>query len=118
MPLGVAKLSDRALPTGGVSGTVFLVSITEPTWAYQAALHKRPFSWVSLVAYYMAYLLAALASVSAVVVYRDLYVWIVAVTAVFSVIAGWQFPGALWLRRRGKQTLPGIRCVSRFKLVC
>ena len=107
VPLGIAKLfSDQALPTGGVSGTVFLV----------ASLNRRGISkplcmavlLVSLVAYYMAYLLAALASIALLWFYHDLHVWIVAVTAVFSVIAVAIPSGALWLRRRGKQPLPGI----------
>lgn len=105
--LGVAKLfSDQALPTGGMSGTVFLV----------ASLNRRGISkplcmailLVSLVAYYMAYLLAALASIALLWFYHDLHVWIVAVTAVFCVVAVAIPSGALWLRRRGKQPLPGI----------
>lgn len=107
VPLGVAKLfSDQALPTGGMSGTVFLV----------ASLNRRGIPkplcmailLVSLVAYYTAYLLAALASIALLWFYHDLHVWIVAVTSVFCVVAVAIPSGALWLRRRGKQPLPGI----------
>lgn len=105
--LSVAKLfSDQALPTGGMSGTVFLV----------ASLSRRGISkplcmailLISLVAYYLAYLLAALASIALLWFYHDLHVWIVAVTAAFSAVAIVIPAGALWLRHRGNQSLPGL----------
>ena len=57
---------------------------TEPTWHIQAALYGHSPGQ------------------------SDLHVWIVAVTAVFCVIAVAIPSCALWLRRRGKQPLPGI----------
>jgi uncharacterized membrane protein YbhN (UPF0104 family) len=105
VPLGIAKLfSDQALPTGGMSGTVFLV----------AALNRRGIAkplciailLVSLVAYYMAYLIAALASIALLWFYHNLHVWVVAVTAAFCVVAVAIPSGALWLRLRGKQSFP------------
>ena len=105
--LSIAKLfSDQALPTGGMSGTVFLV----------ASLNRRGISrplcmailLVSMAAYYMSYLLAALASIVLLWFYHDLHEWIVAVTAVFCIVAVAIPAGALWLRRRGKHSLPGI----------
>lgn len=107
VPLGVAKLfSDQALPSGGMSGTVFLV----------ASLNRRGISkplcmailLVSLVAYYLAYLLAALASIALLWFYHDLHVWIVAITAVFCIVAVAIPTGALWLRRRKKQSCSGF----------
>lgn len=107
VPLGVAKLfSDQALPSGGMSGTVFLV----------ASLNRRGISrplcmailLVSLVAYYLAYLLAALASIALLWFYHDLHVWIVAVTAMFCIVAVGIPAGALWLRRRKKQSFSGF----------
>lgn len=107
VPLGVAKLfSDQALPSGGMSGTVFLV----------ASLNRRGISTplcmaillVSLVAYYLSYLLAALASIALLWFYHDLHAWIVAVTAVFCIVAVAIPAGALWLRRCKKQSLPGV----------
>lgn len=107
VPLGVAKLfSDQALSSGGMSGTVFLV----------ASLNRRGISkplcmailLVSLVAYYLSYLLAALVSIALLWFYHDLHAWIVAVTAVFCIVAVAIPAGVLWLRSRGKQPIPGI----------
>ncbi|MEP9411000.1 MAG: flippase-like domain-containing protein [Candidatus Brocadia sp.] len=107
VPLGVAKLfSDQALPSGGMSGTVFLV----------ASLNRRGISTplcmaillVSLVAYYLAYLFAALTSIVLLWFYHDLHGWIVAVTAVFCIVAVAIPAGALWLRRGKKRSLPGV----------
>ncbi|GJQ23990.1 MAG: flippase-like domain-containing protein [Planctomycetia bacterium] len=107
VPLGIAKLfSDQALPTGGMSGTLFLV----------ASLNRRGISkslcmavlLVSLVAYYLSYLLAVLASIALLWFCHDLRAWIVAVTVIFCIIAVAIPAGALWLRHRGNQTVPGI----------
>ncbi|MFN3533012.1 MAG: YbhN family protein [Candidatus Brocadia sp.] len=107
VPLGVAKLfSDQALPSGGMSGTVFLI----------ASLNRRGIPkplcmailLVSLVAYYIAYLLAAFASIALLWFYHDLHAWIVAVTMVFCIVAVAIPAGALWLRRSKKQPLPGV----------
>ncbi|MBE7444387.1 MAG: flippase-like domain-containing protein [Planctomycetia bacterium] len=107
VPLSIAKLfSDQALPTGGMSGTIFLV----------ASLNRRGITkplclailMVSMTAYYMAYLLAALGSISLLWFYHDLPVWIIAVAVVFCIVAVAISAGTLWLRRRGRQSFPGM----------
>ncbi|HEY0722230.1 MAG TPA: lysylphosphatidylglycerol synthase transmembrane domain-containing protein [Gammaproteobacteria bacterium] len=107
VPLGLAKLfSDQAMPTGGMSGTAFLV----------AALHRRgvavdlcmAISLLSLVAYYAAYLLFTLASVALLWLHHAMQPWIVIVTLLFGLVAVAIPAGALWLQSHGKQLLPRV----------
>jgi uncharacterized membrane protein YbhN (UPF0104 family) len=72
VPLGLAKLfSDQALPSGGVSGTSFFVAALKrrgvPTDLCMAIM------LVSLVAYYTAYLISALASVGLLGFYHAIH---------------------------------------------
>ncbi len=107
VPLGLAKLfSDQALPTGGMSGTAFLV----------AALSRRGVSaqlcmavlLVSLVAYYAAYLLFATASVLLLWLHHAMQGWIVAIALAFGLVAVAIPAGAIWLQSRGSRPVPGL----------
>ncbi len=107
VPLGLAKLfSDQALPTGGMSGTAFLV----------AALSRRGVSaqlcmavlLVSLVAYYAAYLLFATASVLLLWLHHAMQGWIIATALVFGLVAVAIPAGALMLQSRGRRPLPPL----------
>jgi uncharacterized protein (TIRG00374 family) len=117
VPLGLAKLfSDQAMPTGGVSGTAFLV----------AALHHRgvaaelcmAISLVSLVAYYAAYLLFTAASVGLLWLHHAMQAWVVALALVFGLVAVAIPAGAIWFQSHGKQLLPGpVSRIPGLKLV-
>ncbi len=107
MPLSLAKLfSDQALPTGGMSGTAFVV----------AALHRKGIPndlcmavmLVSLVAYYAAYLIFTTVSVLLLWLYHGLTAWTVGVTALFVLVSAAISGGALWLRTRGGRPLPSF----------
>lgn len=105
IPLGIAKLfSDQAMPSGGMSGTAFFI----------AALNKRGISpenclailLLSLVAYYAAYLIAAVTSVLLLTIYHAMHPWIIAVAVLFCLLAVAIPVSALWLRRMGRKELP------------
>ena len=105
VPLGVAKLfSDQAMPSGGVSGTAFFIT----------ALSRRGISahlcmatmLVSLVAYYAAYLIAAILSILLLWFYHKTNAWIISITVVFCLVALAIPAGALLLRHVGKKDLP------------
>jgi uncharacterized membrane protein YbhN (UPF0104 family) len=105
VPLGIAKLfSDQAMPSAGMSGTAFFVT----------ALKRRGVSTelcmatllLSLIAYYGAYLLAALASVLLLWLYHAIHAWIIGLSIVFGLVAAGIPAGALWLRRLGARELP------------
>lgn len=101
VPLGLAKLYlDQALPSGGISGTMFMVS----------AMSRRGISkeqcisalMVSLAGYYAAYILAALATVFLLGYYRDLNVWVLTITALLCTVAVLIPVGVLRLARLGR----------------
>lgn len=107
IPIGLAKLfSDQAMPTGGMSGTAFLL----------AAMNRRGISThlclatllVNLISYYSAYLLMALVSILLLWLYHAINAWIIGITILFSLIAVAIPIGALWLRRIGKKELPSV----------
>ena len=107
IPLGVAKLFvEQSVPSGGMSGTAFFV----------AALKRRGINGsvcmatllLSLVAYYSAYLLAALTTVMLLYFYHKLNAWIVLISLVFAIVAVGIPVGALLLRSIGKKKLPKI----------
>jgi len=107
IPLGIAKLfSDQAMPSGGVSGTAFFI----------AALNRRGIPndlcmatlLLSLVAYYGAYLLAALTSLMLLSFYHAVHIWILLVVLIFALVAVGIPAGALWLRTLGRKPLPSI----------
>ena len=107
IPLGVAKLfSDQVVPSGGISGTAFFITALGrrgvPNHLCMATL------LLSLVAYYGAYLLAALASVLLLWFYHAIHPWIIALVIVFCLVAVGIPAGALWLRSLGKTELPDI----------
>lgn len=107
IPLGVAKLfSDQAMPSAGVSGTAFFVAALKrhdvPTPVCMAAL------LASLIAYYLAYLLAACTSLLVLGLYHAIHAWMLGVAAVFCVAAIGIPASALWLRHRGRRTLPSL----------
>jgi len=107
VPMGIAKLfSDQALPSGGMSGAAFFV----------AALNRRGISTqhcmavmlVNLVAYYIAYFLAAISSVILLWFYHAIHVWIVVVAIVFSLVAVVIPIGVLWIGHRSKSQIPKL----------
>ena len=107
VPLGIAKLfSDQAMPSGGMSGTAFFV----------AALNRRGIPnelcmatlLLSLVAFYGAYLLAALATLMLLYFYHAIHMWIVTVALLFTLVAVGIPASALWLRTLGRGGLPAI----------
>lgn len=107
VPLAVAKLfSDRAMPSGGLSGTAFFV----------AALQRRGVDnslcmatlLLHLVTYYGAYLLAALATVLLLFYLKILHPWIMLVVIIFSLVAIAIPLGALWLGHLGQKKKSSI----------
>jgi uncharacterized protein (TIRG00374 family) len=107
IPIGLAKLfSDQAMPTGGMSGTAFLLATMNrhgiSTHICMATL------LVNLISYHAAYLLMALASVLLLWLYHAINAWITGVTILFSLIAIAIPITALWLRRMGNRQLPAI----------
>jgi len=104
-PLSVAKLfSDQAVPTGGVSGTAFLV----------AALHKRGIQkelcmavlLISLSAYYAAFLLVTMISLLLLWLHHGLEPWIIALAVLVLLLAIGVVGLATWLRSRGRHPWP------------
>ena len=107
IPLGVAKLfSDQAMPSIGMSGNAFFITALNrrgvPNHLSMATL------LLSLVAYYGAYLLAALATLLLLYFYHAIHAWIVLVVMIFSLVAVGVPAGVLWLRTLGKRQLPDI----------
>jgi uncharacterized protein (TIRG00374 family) len=107
IPIGVAKLfSDQAMPSGGMSGTAFFI----------AALNRRGVPaelcmatlLLSVVAYYGAYLLAAVLSVVLVWFYHAIHIWVITVMLVFSLVAVTVPAGALWLGSLKGKELPAF----------
>lgn len=112
--LAVAKLfSDQAMPSGGMSGTAFLVTALNhrgiPNPVCLATL------LVSIVSSYAANLLAAAASLVLLWWFHKLQPWIWIVAAIFCVVSVAIPAGALGLRKWGKGGLP--RWVRRIPLV-
>lgn len=107
VPLGIAKLfSDQAMPTAGMSGTAFFIAALRqrgvPTRLCMATL------LLSLMSYYAAYLLAALASVLLLSSYHAVDAWIMVLLVVFCLVAVGIPASALWLRRVGRRKLPPL----------
>ncbi len=107
IPLGVAKLfSDQVMPSGGMSGAAFFIAALDrrgvPTHVCMAAL------LLSMVSFYAAYLLVALASVLLLWLLHAIHVWMIAIVLVFCLVALGIPAGALWLRSLGSKKLPAI----------
>ena len=108
IPLGIAKLfSDQAMPSGGVSGTAFLIA------ALGRLGVKTPMCMaillLSLVTYYGAYLLASLATVFLLWFYHQVVNgWIIALFTIFWFFAVGVPAGALWIRHFGGKELPPL----------
>jgi uncharacterized protein (TIRG00374 family) len=114
-PLGVAKLfSDQAMPSGGITGTAFFVSALKrrgvPTPLCMGAM------LVSLVTYYAAYLLAAVASIILLRFYHATNPWIIFITSLFCLVAVAIPSGVLLLKHWGRAPLsawllrfPGVK---------
>ncbi|MDR4498383.1 MAG: flippase-like domain-containing protein [Candidatus Scalindua sp.] len=107
VPMGIAKLfSDQALPSGGMSGAAFFVTALSRRGI--STQHCMAVMLVNLVAYYIAYFLAAIASVILLWFYHAIHVWIVVVAIVFSLVAVVIPIGALWISHRGKSQIPKL----------
>ena len=107
LSLAFAKLfSDQAMPSGGASGISFFV----------AALKRRgvpadlcmAIMLVSLVAYYVAYLIVALASVGLLWLYHDIHVSIIVLVVGFCLVAVAIPTGVLLLQHWSKRSLPSL----------
>lgn len=105
IPLSIAKLfSDQAIPSAGMSGTAFFI----------AALGRRGVAaplcmaalLLSVIAYYGAYLAAALGSILLLWLQHAIRPWVIAIVVVFCLIAIGIPLGALWLRRVAGGELP------------
>lgn len=99
--LAVGKLfSDQAMPSGGMSGTAFLV----------AALHQcgipHPICMATLLASivtsYAASLVAAIVSVVLLGLYHELRTWILIIVGLFCLAATAIPAGAIWLQHWGR----------------
>ncbi|MBO0719757.1 MAG: flippase-like domain-containing protein [Blastocatellia bacterium] len=105
VPLGVAKLfSDQALPSGGMSGTAFLITALRrrgvaPEICMAALL-------VGLVSYYAAYVLVAILSLGLLQFYHAMRGWIITIIALFCLSAVIIIAGTIWLRRRSEKPVP------------
>ncbi len=105
VPLGIGKLfSDQAMPSGGMSGTAFLITALSrrgvPAQVCMATL------LLSLMSFYAAYLIAVLVTVLLLYSYHVLHIWIIVAVTVFALIAVGIPAGALWLRSVAKRELP------------
>ena len=107
MQLSVAKLfTEQAVPAGGVSGTTFLL----------AALRRRGLQprlcadtvVTTLISYYAAYLAMALVSLGFLAAHHEATRWLVALTALFAVVAVAIPGGAAWMLRRGRRRVPRL----------
>jgi uncharacterized protein (TIRG00374 family) len=107
IPVSVAKLfSDQAMPSGGMSGTAFFIT----------ALNRRgvpahtcmAIMLLSLVAFYGAYLLAAVLTVLLLWFYHAINTWVITVVVVFCLVAVGIPAGALSLRSLGRKQLPPV----------
>lgn len=106
VPLGIGKLfSDQAVPSVGMSGTAFFIAALSrrgvPPHLCMATL------LLSLVSYYGAYLLMALVSILLLWFYHAINAWVIAVAAIFCVVAAGIPAAALLLRKAGNKPLPG-----------
>jgi uncharacterized protein (TIRG00374 family) len=107
VPLALAKLfADQALPSGGASGISFFIAALKrrgvPTDLCMAIM------LVSLVAYYLAYLIVALASLALLWFYHAIHVWIFLLVGLFCLVAVAIPAGALFLQNLSKKKLPKL----------
>lgn len=107
LPLALAKLFvDQTVPTGGISGTAFLVTALTrrgiPAHACLAAL------LATLVGHYAAYLLAALVGIGLLAIAHETRAWMVSVFALFALMSLAIPVGVLALRRYGRSEPPWL----------
>jgi uncharacterized protein (TIRG00374 family) len=107
VPLALAKLfADQALPSGGASGISFFIAALKrrgvPTDICMAIM------LVSLLAYYLAYLIAALVSLALLWFYHAIHIWIALLVGLFCLVAVAIPAGALFLQNLGQKTLPKL----------
>jgi len=105
-PLAVAKLfADQALPSAGISGIAFVIN------AFRQRDVSRPVGMgvmlLSLLSWYLAFAVAAVASFLALWLNHDFHRWMVVVAGLFFVLAI-AMPGAMLLltRSTGRSALP------------
>lgn len=107
IPLAFAKLfADQALPSGGASGISFFIAALKrrgvPTELCMAMM------LVSLVAYYMAYLIVALASLALLWFYHAIHIWILLPVGLFCLVAVAIPAGALFLQHWSQRAIPKL----------
>jgi uncharacterized protein (TIRG00374 family) len=105
--LAFAKLfADQALPSGGASGISFFIAALKrrgvPTNLCMAMM------LVSLVAYYVAYLIVALASLALLWFYHAIHIWILLLVGLFCLVAMAIPASALLLQQLGKKAIPKL----------
>lgn len=106
-PLALAKLFvDQTIPTGGMSGTAFLVAALARRGVAGSACMAALL--VNLVGHYGAYLAAALVGIGLLFIEHKLQSWMVAVTAVFAVVSLAIPFAALALRQLGRREPPWL----------
>ncbi len=86
VPLAIAKLfADQALPSGGISGIAFIVN------AFRQRNVSRQLGMsvmlLSILSYYAAYVLVAVASLLILWMYNDIRQWMVVLAGIFFVVA-------------------------------
>ncbi len=107
VPLAFAKLfADQALPSGGASGIGFFTAALKrrgvPTELCMAIV------LVSLVAYYVAYLIVALASLALLWFYHAIHIWILLLVGLFCLVAVAIPTATLLLQHWGKRAIPRL----------
>jgi uncharacterized protein (TIRG00374 family) len=107
VPLAFAKLfADQALPSGGASGISFFTAALKrrgvPTELCMAIM------LVSLVAYYVAYLIVALASLALLWFYQAIHIWILLLVGLFCLVAVAIPTATLLLQHWGKRAIPKL----------
>jgi uncharacterized protein (TIRG00374 family) len=105
--LGLAKVfADQALPSGSASGSILVVNIMKtrgvPEDISMSAL------LTGLLSYYLAFLLAALASLGILLATHRTNHWILTAIGAFAVIAAGLPLLVLWIRRHGEQVVPRL----------
>jgi len=107
VPLAFAKLfADQALPSGGASGISFFIAALKrrgiPTELCMAMM------LLSLVTYYVAYLIVALASLILLWFYHAVHVWILLPTGLFCLVAVAIPTSTLFLQHWSERAVPKL----------
>ena len=98
VPLAIAKLfADQALPSGGISGLAFIVNVFKQSNVSRTLV--MGVMLLSILSYYAAYVLVAVASFLILWLYNDIRQWMVVLAGIFFVVA-LAVPGAILLLKK------------------